>query len=279
LAYAGISEAYVLLSSQAAMSPREAYPRALSAAQEAVRLDDRSSEAQTALAHVFVHLNRYEDARRGLTRALELEPNYAPAYQFATEYYSRMEQFDSALASIQRSLELGPLDLAANAALANVFVREKRFDEAIERLRQTLQLDSNYFYAHLTLGNAYEATGQVERAAHEYQLAAELTDGNRGLGALGRLYASVGRWEDARALLDQMTRRSLSRYTSPMEIARLCAALGDKDRTLSWLERTLEDDPWSLEAIEESRDFKSLHGDERFKELIRRANDPQFSPR
>ena len=273
LAYAGISESYVLLSSQAALSPREAYPKALNAAREAVRLDDRSVEAHTSLAHVYVHIKDQEAAGLELNRALALQPNYAPMHQFATEYYLQIRQFDSARASIQRSLELGPLDLAANAALANDFIREKRFDEAIGRLRQTLQLDSNYFLAHLYLGDVYQATGQIERAADSYRLAAALTGGNRGLGALGRLYASVGKREEALEILDQMTRRSLTRYTSPMDIARLCSRLGDKERTLTWLGKTLEDDPWSLDRIEESPDFKNLRGEERFRTLLRRANN------
>jgi Tfp pilus assembly protein PilF len=273
LAYAGISEAYVLLSAQAALSPREAYPKALAAARQAVRLDDRSVEAHTCLAHISVHLGHYEEAGRELRRALELGPQYAPAHQFATEYFTMIHQFDSARASIQRSLELGPLDLAANATLASTFVRERKYDEAIERLHRTLQLDSNYFLAHIVLGNAYEATGRTEHAADEYALVARLTGGNRGLGALGLLHASVGKRDEARRILDEMTKRSKSRYTSPIEIARLCAALGEKEETLAWLEKTLEDDPWSFESIGEATAFRSLQGDRRFEALIARAKD------
>jgi eukaryotic-like serine/threonine-protein kinase len=273
LAYAGISEAYVLLSSQAAMSPREAYPKALAAARQAVRLDDRSVEAHTCLAHIFVHLGRDEEAGRELRRALELGPQYAPAYQFATEYFTQIRQLDSARASIQRSLELGPLDLAANAALANTFILDKKYDEAVERLHQTLQLDSNYFLAHIYLGDVYAATGRNGRAADEYALVARLTGGNRGLGALGRLYATVGKHREARAILEEMSRRSLTRYTSPLEIARICAALGDRDRTLLWLEKAVDDDPWSLKKMEGAAQFKSLQGERRFKALISRAKD------
>jgi hypothetical protein len=65
----------------------------------------------------------------------------------------------------------------------------------------------------------------------------------------------------------------LTRYTSPLEIARICAALGDRDQTLLWLEKTVDDDPWTLKRMEAAPAFKNFQGDDRFRALIRRAED------
>lgn len=273
LSYAGISEGYVLLASQAALSPREAYPKALSAARRAVQLDDHSPEAHTCLAHVLFHMGDYGSAGREFNRALELEPQFAPAHHFATEYYTGMNQLDSARFSINRALESDPLDRATNAALATLLIRERRFDEAVRQLRQTLDLDSNYFLAHLELGNAYKALGRNEEAASEFKLTARLTGGNRGLGALGLLYASMGRPADTRSILKGMIRRSRSTYTSPFEIARLCAVLGEREQTLEWLARSFENDPWSFIRSQAFPEFNFVRGDRRLEELIRRAHD------
>jgi tetratricopeptide (TPR) repeat protein len=270
-AYAGISEGYVLLAAQAALSPSEAYPRALRAALEAVRLDQRSAEAHTCFAHIAFHMADLTTARREFRLALDLEPRFAPAHHFATELFLSTDQLDSARAAIRRSLDLGPLDLAANAMLSSVLLQERRFDEAIRQLHQTLDLDSNYFLAHLALGSAYAARGDVERAAREYTIGARLTGGNRGWGALGLLYAKTGRTGDARAILDTMTRRSATLYTSPWEIARIWAALRDRENSLSWLERALDDDPWSADKVKDSPEFTILAGDPRFDRLISRA--------
>ena len=275
-AFAGISEAYVLLASQAALSPREAYPKALTAALRAVQLNDLSAEAHTCLAHIQVHMGNYETAGREFVRAIELEPNYAPAYQFGMEYYTGVGQLDSARGSIQRALELGPLDLAANAALAAVFIRERRYDEAIVRLRRTIELDSNYFLAHMALGDAYAKSGLKDRAVDEYRLTAQLTGGNRGLGSLGLLYASSGKQDKAREMLKEMIGRSQSRYTSPFEIATLCAALEDKNQTLAWLEKVLQDDPWAFKRLKDSPAFTFLRDDKRFEELIQRGINPDL---
>jgi serine/threonine protein kinase/tetratricopeptide (TPR) repeat protein len=279
LSYAGISEAYVLLASQAALSPREAYPKAVAAARKAVQLDDQSPEAHTCLAHVLFHMGDYRSAAGEFRRALELDPQFAPANHFATEYYTGMNQLDSARISINRALEFDPLDRATNAARASLLIQEKRFDEAVRHLRQTLDLDSNYFLAHLVLGNAYRATGRAEEAASEYKLVARLTGGNRGPGALGLLYASTGRPAEARSILGEMIRRSQNHYTSAGEIARLCAALGEREQTLAWLARSLEDDPWSFNSTQALPEFDFVRTEKRFEEIVRRAHDvdPQDS--
>jgi len=273
LSFAGISEAYVLLAVQAALSPREAYPKALDAARKAVQLDDLSPEAHTCLAHVLFHMEDYGSARREFRRALELGPQFAPAHHFATEYYTGINQLDSARLSISRALEYDPLDRATNVSLAALLLQERKLDEAVRQLHQTLDLDSNYFLAHLSLGNAFKELGRGDEAASEFRLAARLTGGNRGLGALGLLYASTGRPADARSILNEMITRSRNHYTSALEIARLCAVLGERDQTLRWLARSLEDDPWSFRSSQMLPEFNFVRREKGFEELVRRAND------
>jgi tetratricopeptide (TPR) repeat protein len=218
-------------------------------------------------------MGNYDSASEEFRRALELEPQFAPANHFATEYYTGMNQLDSAKISINRALEFDPLDRATNAALASLLIQEKRFDEAVRQLQQTLDLDSNYFLAHLTLGNAYRALGREEEAASEFKLTARLTGGNRGPGALGLLYASTGRPADARSILGDMIRRSQKHYTSAVEIARLCAVLGEREQSLVWLARSFEDDPWSFKKTQALPEFDFVRREKRFEELVRRARD------
>src|SRR6266702_2752000 len=52
LAYAGVADAYVLLPSYTAGTPRECYPKAEAAAKKALELDDKLAEAHTSLAQL-----------------------------------------------------------------------------------------------------------------------------------------------------------------------------------------------------------------------------------
>jgi Tfp pilus assembly protein PilF len=89
-AYVGLADCYNLLREFGAMPPGEAYPRALSAAQRAVGLDDTSAEAHNSLAFATYWWLWEVTAEREFKRALELNPNLALAHHwYATFSLSR----------------------------------------------------------------------------------------------------------------------------------------------------------------------------------------------
>ena len=87
LAYAGLADAYGLLPSYAASSPREAFPKAKAAASKAIELDDSLAEAHTSLANALFNYDwNLSEATREFQRAIELNPNYATAHhQYITK--------------------------------------------------------------------------------------------------------------------------------------------------------------------------------------------------
>src|SRR5947208_16744941 len=77
LAYAGLADAYVLLSAYAEASPKDSLPQAKAAAAKALELDSSLGEAHTALANAIVAYDfNIEEANREFQRAIELNPNY-----------------------------------------------------------------------------------------------------------------------------------------------------------------------------------------------------------
>jgi TolB-like protein len=83
LAYAGMADAYVLLSGYAAASPSESLPKAKAAALKALELDSGLGRAHACLAMaLFAHDLNFPEANREFRRAIELSPNYATAHQW-----------------------------------------------------------------------------------------------------------------------------------------------------------------------------------------------------
>ncbi|MGH9801923.1 MAG: protein kinase domain-containing protein, partial [Blastocatellia bacterium] len=78
--YAGLADSYNMLGAYGAIPTVEALPKAKAAAERAVSLDDSLAEGHNSLAFVK---HRYEwdwaAAEREFKRAIELDPNYAPA--------------------------------------------------------------------------------------------------------------------------------------------------------------------------------------------------------
>jgi len=83
LAYAGLADAYGLLSGFGAASPKDSLPQAKAAAKKALELDNTLGEAHASLAQaLFAHDFNFAEANREFRRAIELNPNYATAHQW-----------------------------------------------------------------------------------------------------------------------------------------------------------------------------------------------------
>jgi TolB-like protein/class 3 adenylate cyclase len=173
LAYAGVADAYVLLPSYTAGTPRECHPKAEAAAKKALELDDKLAEAHTSLAlAIWLYDFDFSQATREFQRAIELNPNYAAAHQqYGNNTLSALGRFDDAIVEGKRAVELDPLSLIINTDLGTNYLYARRYDEAIAQLRKTLEMNPGFYYAYLYLGQALEMKGARDTAIAEYQRA------------------------------------------------------------------------------------------------------------
>lgn len=278
LAYAGLADAYVLMSGFAAASPSDSLPKAKAAAQRALEFDSTLGEAHASLAQAFFAYDfNFAEANREFRRAIELNPNYATAHQwYAQSGLLILGQFDDAIAEMKRALELDPLSVIINADLGSVFFHARRYDEAIEQLRKTLEMEPGFYYARWNLGQALEVKGLVREAIAEYEKAIALNDDPVPLGLLGHLYARIGEKDKALEILQQLHEMSKQSYVSPYNFALIHLGLGQKDETMRFLEKTFEErDGYSIAFIKNDPMLDPLRGDPRFDALVARVFAPK----
>jgi hypothetical protein len=84
-------------------------------------------------------------------------------------------------------------------------------------------------------------------------------------------YAVAGRRPEARRALQRLIAASRLRYVSPLDVAEIYGALGERRQAFTWLERAYRGrDPWLvLLSVEPKLD--PLRGDPRFALLSRRV--------
>src|SRR2546423_4059175 len=111
LAYAGLSDAFILAPFYAGADRRESYSKAKEAALKALRLDPNLAEAHLALGKVlFFSEIDLAGATREYKRAIELKPNDATAHHwFGNDTLTALGRFDEAIAEGRRAIELDPL--------------------------------------------------------------------------------------------------------------------------------------------------------------------------
>lgn len=277
LAYAGLADTYVLLPAFTWAAPQDAMPKAKVAAQKALQLDDALAEAHTSLAMVLRAYDfDYGRATSEFRRAIELNPNYAPAhYWFGTHVLSALARFDDAIAEVKRAIELDPFSLVANVDLGTTYIYARRFDDAIDQLRKALQLDTNFYYAHYTLGLALEHKGLLDTAIAEFEKAHQLNDDPFAFGLLGHAYAVRGRRDEGLQILAQLKDESARRYVAPYSFAIINLGLGDKDEALRCLDKDFSDrDGWNIGFIRVDPILDPLRGDARFEQLANRIVPP-----
>ena len=273
LAYAGLADAYVLLSAYGEARPNDTFPAAKAAAMKAFELDPTLGEAHAALGMaLFAYDLKFAEARREFQRAIELNPNYATAHQWYAECgLIPFRKFDEAIAEVKRALELDPLSVIINADVGSVLGYAGRYDEAIAQLRKTVEMDPNFYYGRWQLGEALEIKGLNEEAAAQYKKAIELNDDPLPRALLGHLYARSGRKDEASEILRQLQELSKQRYVLAFNLALVHIGLDEKDAAIDLLEQAYEQrDGYNIGFIKVDPWLDPLHGHPRFEALVQR---------
>ena len=272
LAYAGIADSCVLIPIYAAGTPQDYLPRARACAQKAVELDDTLAEAHTSLAYVFFYDFENAQSVKEFERAISLNPNYAMAHLwYGLGPLSAMGEFERAIAEEKRALELDPISPIINADLGTVYTLARRYDEAIAQLRDTVEMNPQFYGGHRCLGWALELKGATGEAIAEYHKAFELSDDPMMLAMLAHAEASIGKQNQARQILGQLTEEAKARYVPAYAFAVIYLALGEKDHALDWLEQAARDhDGFYTNLIKVEPFLDPLRGDPRFETLVSR---------
>ncbi len=272
LAYVGLADSYLLLSSYAAVSPAESLPPARSALKKALELDDSLAEAHASfglLTTLELDLHRALDE---LKRAVELKPNYATAHHWLALAHLTLAQFDSAISEAKRAIELDPLSLVINADTSWIYFSARRYDEAEAQVRKTLEIGPQFFLAHYYLGEVLQFKAHLSEAIAEFQKAFELNNDPYSLAMLGQAYARNGQRDEAQKILARLNEEAKSHYVAPYALALVQIGLGDKDRAIEELDHAYREQETNyLFGIKVDPMLDDLRGDPRFEALVRRV--------
>jgi tetratricopeptide (TPR) repeat protein len=148
------------------------YKKTRTAAEKALELDDRLAEAHTGLAIVkFLNDGDWEGSQQEFQRAIDRNPNYAPAHQWYAESLYDRARLSDAEAEMRKAYELDPLSLVIGTGLGDVFYYSHQFQRAVDLERQLLNLEPNFGLAHESLGFDYIQQSRFPEAVAEMQVA------------------------------------------------------------------------------------------------------------
>jgi tetratricopeptide (TPR) repeat protein len=243
-AYVGLADCYNLLREFGSMPPSEAYPRALSAAERAVELDDTSAEAHISLAFgTYWWSWKGASAEREFRRALELDPKSVRAHHWYATYLFGMNRFPQAIDQMEQARRLEP---SSNAILADkgiLLYSAGRKNEGLALLTQLRVSDPSLSSTHDYLSRIYWDQKDYAKALTEMRRVAELRHDQSGLAlasAREKGFAAgglKGLYESELPIQKDLVEQG---YGSAYSLATVYAALGKKQEALAWLQTSFD---------------------------------------
>lgn len=274
LAYAGLADSYSLLADYRGAIANESYEKAEKAALKALALDENLAEAHTSIAYVrMYHSWDWQGAENGYKRAIELNPNYATAHQWYSEYLAGMGRFDEALAEIRRAKEIDPLAPVIHAVEVWILYHARRYDEAIENGRRLAEMEPQFAEVQEYLKRCYDQKGMYKEAIAARQMRRKLA----GLDPaetppIKRAAAAVDSptyWQNR---LEQEIVEMRTEPPSPFDMAEIYAQLRENNKAFEWLEKSLEERAYTIMYLKVAPNLDPLRSDPRFEDLLRRSN-------
>ena len=274
-AHVGLGDAYAVSAFYDYLPPKEAYPRAESAARRALAIDAGLAAPHATLGYVltYFHLD-WSAAEAEFRRAIALDPSYSTAHQWFANLLTVAGRFTEAEAEMRLAQEADPLSLIAHAALGWSYFYAGRHEDALEQCRRTLAMNPRFELAHLWGGWALDAMGRRDEAREWIGRAVELSRGST-LTTLSAAHIDAAergeRRQRAREIVTAIAARAAAgEYVPSYEVAKVYLAMGDRARALDWLERAEVERSHSRAFLRVDPQLAPLRGDRRFEALLRR---------
>jgi len=273
LAHVMLGFSYASLGMISRSPPKEVWPKAKAAYDQALKLDDQLAEAHSCLANYkTIYEWDYNGAEREFRRALDLNPNSSDVRNLYAFYLTFMGRFEQAISEIRKAEELDPTDFFISRNVAQLFYFARRYDEAIEQSRRVAELYPNNGIVYDWMVDAYEMKGD-EQGAFDARLkqAEAYGAGPDEIAGIKAAYAAGGLKACWRRELDRRLEREKSVYVSQFGVAQLYAKVGEKEQALARLQKAVDDRNSYVVALKVEPLWDSYRADPRFVKLAQRV--------
>ena len=270
LAYAGLADSYFIQAYWGWVPWIEGITRAKELALLALNIDKNLAEAHTVLGALYNYSEwKWEEARKELKLAVDLNPNFVTAHHYYSELLDILGQNNEARKQINLALELDPYLPVLHALSSAYYYNEGKLKESLDECRILQELDPEYgsgaifwreFNIYVKQNEDVKAVEALQKALFRNNLVAEKAE------LVIKIYNQSG----MDGLLNWLIELELEiSKPSPMILASRYAVAGKKDEALNWLEEALKNPPPDFPRINNNPAFDEIRSEQRFQVIIR----------
>jgi len=273
-AYAMIAAVHSYLGAMGQMLPHNAFEIVHKYADKALALDDNVAEGHVAKGSAYLFYDwSWSNAKRELTRAIELSPGNIEAHELLAFYYITMGEVQQAVVTLEHAVSLDPLSPILLQALGNAYVMSDRFDDAIRQAEKILEMEPQRRSAIEMKGWAIGMGGDWEKALPYFHEVQNLTNHPlKGLMGLGFALGMLGRRKEALEIISKMELRQQQEADLVMDadLAAVWWSLGEADKAFYYLNQCAEKKMGPPTYFVQYPSFRPIMKDPRYEELKRR---------
>jgi len=279
LAYAGYSDACLLLAFYSFTRGSEIMVKAKWAAETAIKLDGSLCEAYCSLATYYLNFEyNFSEAKTNFLKSIELGPEYEQSHSWYGMLFLAFGngRFDEAIEQGKIAIKLEPLSAIAHADLAWTFYTAARFEEALSLAKTGIELDNSSFLSHRIAGLSYLGLNRYEEALNTFNYLAKISHRHQhAVASLIWVLCSNGNYKEATNEMSELISRSKSEYVAGTHLGLCAAYLNDPDRAFEHLQQAYADrDPMLIQLKYSPSVPTLLRNDPRFQTLLEKIGFP-----
>jgi TolB-like protein/Tfp pilus assembly protein PilF len=243
LAYAGTANVYATMGILNLAPPTEMMPKAKTALERALELDDQLAEAHSQTANIaFYYEWDWETADQSYKRAIAINPGYAAAHGWYAWNCLGRRRFDEAIREINLAQNLDPLMPLFYAFSIGIHGATGRLDEAIGKFHKATELDPNIGLVYFHAGIAYFRKEMMAEALAAFQKGKELAVyAGWAEVFLGLISLAKGDRVKTEQILEDMLEQKKKTHISSTSIGYLWGALGNFDKAFEFFDKAHEE--------------------------------------
>jgi serine/threonine-protein kinase len=200
-AYAGISDSALRL--YRTTKDQSWVEKALAAAQQGQRLDEKLLEVRLALGSVYQATGRTAEAIAELTVASEMAPSSDDVFRRLGRAYLSAGRGDDAVRAYERAVAVNPYYWVSYGALGNAQMQLGQYEAAATVLKKVIELEPSNVSGHNDLGATFLQMGRYDEAAMAFARALEIQPIAQTYTNLGIANAYAGRHAEAIAAFER----------------------------------------------------------------------------
>ena len=274
LAYVGLADSLLVGTYSIRGREEETISMGRAYAAKALEIDPTLAEPHASMGLVNLYLWRWNEAEGFFKRSIELNPNYASARHWYSRLLRPQGRFDEAYEQIIQAKKADELSLTIRNNVAELLFERGDIQGSIDETHRGMEISPSWIQ-YRQLAHCYLRLGRNDEALTNARKAVEFLNAAPALKVLGFVQASTGNKTEAVAIVRDLEQRYAKGEADGRDVAVVYAGLGETDLVFEWLEKDLLARRISLSELRSEVAFMPLHGDTRFKDLLREMGLPE----